>query len=183
MLKTRKKEIDEIADTIILKFDNKIKEKIEAESENTENLDYGIIGVAGVISSIINTINNIHKKGGDKIDENRLIDFIKDLVNIDFSSKINDYLKMIEIWITNFVSRLIPMITSLSISTFFDMIEKITFQLGDLKTKESISEFIMVCIDNAERNTPKIIQFLVFVICEIIKSMIRLTSVYLQNNF
>ena len=181
MLKGKKKKADEIADTVIIPIGDKIIEK--SKSEDMKDLDYGIIGVAGVISSIVNTINNISKKKGNKSDENKLIDFIKDLVSIDFSSKINEYLKIIDKWITDTVSKLIPLITTISISTLFDAIEKVISKLKESETKKMFDGFLIICIEYFKRNIPRLTQFLAFIICESFKSILKLPIIYLGKFF
>ena len=162
----------------------KKKKDITESKKEIKDLDLGVIGIAQIASIIANIVSEIYKRiGGNKKDEKEIIDFIKNFKYIDLKSEMNKYLKIIETWILNLVNKLIPLISTLLITTIFDSIEKIIIQLKDSKTMGLIDEFLIICIRYATRNTPRIIKFLMFFIRELFESILELPLICIKDYF
>ena len=152
------------------------------KEKEVKNLDFGITGAAMIANVITNIVNVVFSKiKGNKKDETELIKFFETFKSVDLISKINKYLKVIDTWIISLISRLIPLISTLLLTATFDIIEKITVQMENLETKKSIDEFISICIDYAERNTSRVIKFLMFFISEMFDSIFKLPLICVGN--
>jgi hypothetical protein len=134
-----------------------------------------IISITAIASIIANVINNVYKgKGGDKRSIDEITKFIENMKSVDISSEIQKWLEILEKWLMDIISKIIPLITNLMIVSIFDFISKSTERLKDEDTKVSIDDFSSVILDYIKRYITGIIDIMVLFIC---KSVISIFSI------